>query len=190
MVTANEEDFANFLDFENINFDLDALDAGFQNGQMAGAGNGGAGGDAAMGFGHVGGNPMSGVAQGQPLGQRPAEGHTFHGMDMAGHEHSQHAQPQYLPEHTQGYQGRPMIPPTPDSVEMHGGAMPYHYRQERPNQGMYETYQQKQDDQVRLSLHISRDICTHAFPDDLHTTRFACSDTARESVSPPRVCNG
>ncbi|GAD92631.1 HLH transcription factor (PalcA), putative [Paecilomyces variotii No. 5] len=103
--------------------------------------------------------PMDLSQQGQSQGQ------SYNGMDVDNaffqeqqqqHQHQQELcrqQSQQHPHH--GYApGQPMVPPTPNSVELHGGAARYPQRVEE-NTEMYDRYGRVNDDQVRQEMHIN-----------------------------------
>lgn len=60
----------------------------------------------------------------------------------------QHSQPPHANQHYM--QGQPMIPPTPNSIEMHGNAARYPQRVEE-NSEMYDRYSRVNEEQVGLN---------------------------------------
>lgn len=59
------------------------------------------------------------------------------------HQHHQ----QHMMQH-QNYR-QPVIPPTPNSIEMHGGAARYYQQMDMQSQAIYDRYHGSKDDQVR-----------------------------------------
>lgn len=75
------------------------------------------------------------------------------------HQHQQQQNQQIPHPHQQmsshSYQeGQHIIPPTPNSVELHGGAARYMQRVDQDNNDMYERYGQMSDEQVTQYLPI------------------------------------
>lgn len=50
---------------------------------------------------------------------------------------------------SQEYQRQTIIPPTPNSLDLHGGAARYYQHLDAQGQAIYERYQQMKEDQVR-----------------------------------------
>ena len=152
--TYPDDEFANFLDFTDLAFgDYDAVDL-----QQNGAG--------AMDISIEGAPDMLGLEQGQiqqqlppPMDQRnhatPMNG--FHAStesfpDLAMQQDIfDQQQQQQLHMQNQRYHGQNVIPPTPNSLEMHGGQAQY-YRTPADHQQlhMYDHYRRHQRDQVGI----------------------------------------
>lgn len=98
--------------------------------------------DMPMDLGHHGQSQVP-----QPYGVNMDAG--FFPQDQPQHQSQSHQQ-QQPPK--QGYaQGQPMIPPTPNSVELHGGAAHYPQRVDESH-GMYDRYTRVTEEQVRPNL--------------------------------------
>ena len=152
--TYPDDEFANFLDFTDLGFgDFDPVDL-----QQNGAG--------PMDISIEDAAGMLGIEQGQnqqhqpppPMDQRnhatPMNG--FHGStesfpDLAMQQDlfDQQQQQQQLHLQNQRYHGQNVVPPTPNSLEMHGGQAQY-YRTPADHQQlhMYDHYRRNQRDQV------------------------------------------
>ncbi len=149
MVSAREDEFASFLDFTDLGFDgYDAIDL-----QQNGAG--------AMDTSMEGAAGVLGFEQGhmqqQQMDQRnPAtsingcHGSTESFPDLAMQQDlfdQQHQQQIYM--QNQQYHGQNVVPPTPNSLEMHGGHAQYYCTPADPQQlHMYDHYRRNQKDQV------------------------------------------
>lgn len=99
-------------------------------------------------------------------------------------DQQQHSQP---PPTNQKYiQGQTMIPPTPNSIEMHGNAARYPQRMEE-NSEMYDRYSRVNEEQVCSDwLGFFGHVLT-SWLGIVHPTRFPGYDTTGESISTPRV---
>ena len=156
IVSGPEDEFANFLDFTDLGFGgYDGIDL-----QPNGAG--------AMDTSMEGAATILGLDQGQmqlqqeqppPMDQRnhatPMNG--FHGStesfsDLAMQQDlfdQQQQQQQQLHMQNQRYQGPNVVPPTPSSLEMHGGHAQYYPNPADHQQvHMYDHYRRNQKDQV------------------------------------------
>lgn len=155
--TYPDDEFANFLDFTDLGFgDFDAVDL-----QQNGAG--------PMDISIEGAVGMLGLEQGQiqqqqqqppppPMDQRnhatPMNG--FHGStesfpDLAMQQDlfDQQQQQQQLHMQNHRYHGQNVVPPTPNSMEMHGGQAQYYPTPTDHQQlHMYDHYRRNQRDQV------------------------------------------
>ena len=157
IVSGPEDEFANFLDFTDLGFGAyDAVDL-----QHNGAG--------AMDTSMEGATSMLGLEQGQlPLQQEQPpsmdqRNHTtpmngFHGStdpfpDLAMQQDlfdQQQQQQQQLHLQNQPYHVPNVVPPTPSSLEIHGGhAQYYHTPADHQQMHMYDHYRRNQKDQVR-----------------------------------------
>lgn len=161
LVSGPDEDFANFLEFGDLQLDFSPFDGISQNG------------------GHM--QQDSDVAMDTPMGTAPEMpgydeaqvshplnhstsnplfngygGHQGHLFDMRIPTEHLNQQPHVYakggPQYTQG-----MVPPTPNSIEMHGGHPGYYQMAVHQQAHMYEHYQRNQRDKVRkntLKCHI------------------------------------
>ena len=172
LVSGPEDDFTNFLDFSDLNFS--AFGDGSVGGgtpQASGAGDGDAG---VMDLVSEGaGIPVAGMMSHAGI-QRNAMAHSINGFqeslpDMTSSAdfliHQQHRRQQQQQQHHQQqqqqhqshlqlqqqprYYGHDTVPPTPNSLEMHGGHSEYYNPTDRQQQLMYEHYRRHQIDQVR-----------------------------------------
>jgi hypothetical protein len=82
-------------------------------------------------------------------------------------------------------QGQPMIPPTPNSIELHGNAARYSQRVDE-SADMYDRYSRINEDQVCSRVPHSFCILVNAthicIQGSIHSTRFSRDDTAGESI--------
>ena len=141
------DEFANFLDFTDLGFDLDL--------QQNGAG--------AMDTSMEGAAGMLGFEQGHMQQQQMDQGNHAtsingcHGStesfpDLA-MQHDLFDQQQHQQQHiymqNQQYHGQNVVPPTPNSLEMHGGHAQYYCTPADPQQlHMYDHHRRNQKDQV------------------------------------------
>lgn len=157
MVSGPEDEFANFLNFADLGFTgYDAVDL-----QENGAG--------AMDTSIEGAAGMLGLEQGRipqqqqqppPIDQRNLatpindyRGSTESFSDLAMQQDLfDQQQQQQLHMQNQRYHGQNVVPPTPNSLEMHGGHAQY-YRTpvDHPQLHMYDHYRRSQKDQVGTS---------------------------------------
>lgn len=158
IVSGPEDEFANFLDFTDLGFDgYDGIDL-----QQNGAG--------AMDTSMEDAAGMLGLDQGhmqlqqdQPPPPMDQPNHVisvngFHGStesfsDLAMQQDlfDQQRQ-QQLHMQNQRYHAPNVVPPTPNSLEMHGGHAYYRTPADHQQLNMYEQYRRNQKDQVRASL--------------------------------------
>lgn len=155
MVSAPEDDFANFLDFGDINFSaFDVIpqdDAELQ--QQNGAG--------PMDTSMEGNAGMLGLEDGQMQHQMGQHGaapsingfqdstEPFPDLALQSELFEQRQQQQQMNLQSQRYHAHNAVPPTPNSMEMHGGHAQY-YRTPTDHQQlhMYDHYRRNQKDQV------------------------------------------
>lgn len=163
MVSAPEDEFAAFLDFGELNFSaFDSIppsDAELQ--QQNGAGpmdtsmEGGAG---MLALDHEDMQQQMGQHTEAPT-MNGYEGSTesFPDLDMQSELFGQQ-QRQQLHMHNQCYHGQNAVPPTPNSVELHGGHAQY-YRTPTDHQQlhMYDHYNRNRKDQVRAQCQGAAD---------------------------------
>jgi hypothetical protein len=155
MVSGPEDEFANFLDFGDLNFaTFDGIPHSDAELQQNSAG--------AMDTSMEGTAGMLGLEQGQmqhQIGQHhPTPMNGFHGStdsfpDLAIQSElfEQQQQQQQLHMQDQRYHGQNVIPPTPNSMDMHGAhAQYYRTPADHPQLHMYDHYR-RQKDQVRSS---------------------------------------
>ena len=170
MVSGPDDDFANFLEFTDLQlsfptFDGPQNDGGMQQDAVVGL-------DTAME--NVG--EMMDLKEGQP--QQQMEQHdvqqqpssidmmeSLHSstdsllaMDMQVQlfqQQSQQQQQQQQQQQMQGqhYQRHNMVPPTPNSIEMHGGKAHYYPHMDPQAQAMYERYRRHPKEQVQDAPH-------------------------------------
>lgn len=149
---------------------------------------------------------MLGLEQGQiqqqlppPTDQRnhatPING--FHGStesfpDLAIQQdlYDQQQQQQQLHMQNQRYHGQNVVPPTPNSLEMHGGQAQY-YRTPADHQQlhMYDHYRRAQRDQVGTSApRPSVTAVLICLIDDFYASGVSCRDSTRFAIPVPRLC--
>ena len=173
MVSGPEDDFTNFLDFSDLNFSAFG-DSSVGSTPQANGGNGdtgamdttmeGAGLAAAAMMSHAGiqhnamTHSLNGFQETLPDMTPPAEflSHQQHNRPQQQQHHQANQQQQqqnhlHLQQQQQQsrYYGHTSVPPTPNSLEMHGGQSEYYNPAERQQQLMYEHYRRHQNDQVR-----------------------------------------
>ena len=154
MVSSGPDDeFANFLDFTDLGFgdydavDLQQIEAGAMDTSMEGA----------AGMLGLEQEHIQQQQQPPPMDQRnqatPING--FHGStesfpDLAMQQGLfDQQQQQQLPLQNQHYRGQNVVPPTPNSLEMHGGhAQYYSTPADHQQQHIYDHYRRSQKDQV------------------------------------------
>ena len=151
-----EDDF-NFLDFGDLGFscygavDLQQNGAGAMDTSMEGAT-----GMLGLEQGHMQLQqeeppPMDHQNHANPINDFPASTESFPGLTMQ-QDLFDHQQQQQLHMQHQQYHGQNVVPPTPNSLEIHGGHAQY-YRTPADHQQLqiYEHYKRSQKDQVRAS---------------------------------------
>lgn len=160
MVSGPEDDFANFLEFSDLQLNFPAFDVDQNEGVMQQ--------DAVVGLDTAMENvgDMMELKEGQA--QQQIEQHdmqqqpssmgmmeSLHGstdslldMDMQVQLFQQQQQHQMQ---GQQYQRHNMVPPTPNSIEMHGGKAHYYQHMDPQGQAMYERYSRHQKEQVQPS---------------------------------------
>ena len=152
-----EDEFASFLDFGELNFSAftDAI-ATSQPDQFGIQENGsGAMDTSAEGATGILGFEQQGQMQQMdhhPIGQLPLADSLQEPFNLEAELFSQHEQHQtrMLQQH---YHAPDMVPPTPNSIEMHGGQLHYYQpRMDQQQQKMYEHYRRQQKDQASLAF--------------------------------------
>ena len=193
------DEFANFLDFADLDFTgYDTVDLQ-QNG--AGAMDTSIEGTAGM-LGLESGHLPQQQQQPPPMDQRnhatPMNGYngsteSFQDLAMQQDPFDQQQQ-QQLHLHSQQYHGQNVVPPTPNSLEMHGGHAQY-YRTPIDHQQlhMYDPYRRSQKDQVGvLSFFLRDEPSVEAklifLIDDLYASCISSSDSTRYAIPVPRLC--
>ncbi len=166
MVSAPEDDFASFLEFGDLqlnygNFELNPSDGHGDPQDGTGAV------DTRM----VDGGGMSGM-KGGPLLRQAEAGHadiqqtstlTSMAEEMDGtveplmdfNIQAELFRQQQQQLQTQHFHPQAIIPPTPNSMKMHGGTEHYYSQMDPQAQAIYERYARLKDDQVRLIVLIS-----------------------------------
>ena len=161
-----QDEFANFLDFADLDFtgydtvDLQQNGAGAMDTSIEGSA-----GMLGLESGHM---PQQQQQQPSPMDQRnhatPMNGYngsteSFPDLAMQQDPFDQQQQ-QQLHLHNQQYHGQNVVPPTPNSLEMHGGHAQY-YRTPIDHQQlhMYDPYRRSQKDQVGNLLAWGRAKC-------------------------------
>ena len=144
MVSGPDEDFANFLEFGDLQLNFPSFDNIPQNGVHVQRDA-----DVAMD------TTMENATEMQGYG----ESHVSQQLDGYGANQGQlldlQVSAEHFNQHPQAYaKGRPqytqgMVPPTPNSIEMHGGHPGYYQMPAHQQAHLYEYYQQSQRDQVR-----------------------------------------
>ena len=155
MVSGPEEDFSNFLEFGDLQLAFPGFDAETQDRGEVQEGAG------AMDTSAENAAVMMGIEEGhiqqhleQPTSMPsingfPGSTQPFPIMSMQTEFLDQ--QP-HFPMQGQQYHNQHIVPPTPNSIEMHGDRARYNQPPIDPQaQAIYEHYRRKQKDQVRLS---------------------------------------
>ena len=156
MVSAPEDDFSSFLDFGDLNFS--AFGDGSVGGTPQASGGGGDGGAMDMSMegagtavaamiSHSGAqhnsltNPMNGFQE------------AFAGIGspvpFIARQQNQQQQAQMQMQQQSRYYGHNAVPPTPNSLELHGSHPDYFNPADRQQQLMFEHYRRQQNEQVR-----------------------------------------
>ena len=161
MVSGPEEDFANFLEFSDLQLTFPTFDINGHNGgdvQQESAG----GLDTTM----ENETELMDYKEGQidqQMDQDVAFSPGVHGINgsteslldlivqpqLFHQQQRQHQQPQMRNQYPQG-----RVPPTPNSIEMHGGHARYYPQVDPQAQAMYDRYTRNQKEQVRYTTLI------------------------------------
>lgn len=157
MVSGPEDDFASFLEFSDLQLNFPAFDgnvhqdAGEMQQETVSTM------DARMdnGVGMMGNvqqqqidphlmpsTPMAG------LSSIDGSNESLMDLNMQAQMHRQRQQQQYQQQAQSHYQRQGMVPPTPNSIEMHGRSHYYPQMDHAQAQAVYEHYARKQQDQV------------------------------------------
>ncbi len=156
MVSGPDDDFASFLDFGDLNFS--AFGDGSVGGTPQASGVGGDGGamDMSMeGVGNTAAGTIShpGIQQNSLANSMNVFQETFAGLGspvpFMTRQQSQQQQAQMQMQHQSSYYGHNAVPPTPNSLELHGGHPEYFNPADRQQQLMFEHYRRHQNEQVR-----------------------------------------
>ena len=157
MVSGPEDDFANFLDFGDLSFS-NFSDNGAGTPQANGVSPGLQHGDAGpMDMSMEGAASAAGLMAHSGATQQDAIPHAMNGFqepfpDMtspAEYMSRQHSQQHMQMQQHPRYYGHNAVPPTPNSLEMHGAHPEYYNPADRQQQLMYEHYRRHQNEQVR-----------------------------------------
>lgn len=161
MVSGPDDDFSTFLEFGDLQLNFPHFDQNSQNGgeiqdgvrramDMQASNNSGP----VLDFHHPAiqqyGDPSA-------LGDFNTIPQPFSDPTMPSELFEQHQQLQQMPQHPSygpTYNGQHMVPPTPNSIEMHGGQM--HYQQPLPNshaRAVYEYHRRQPNGQVLYLFH-------------------------------------
>lgn len=163
LVSGPEDDFANFLDFGDLNFSTfgdgsvegtpqvngTSGDAGPMDTSLEGAGNGEV---EMMSHPAIQQNPMAhsmhAFQEAFPEMSSPVE--------LLSRQHSQHHQQAliHMQQHPR-YYGHNAVPPTPNGLEMHGNHPEYYNPADRQQQLMYEHYRRHQNEQMNFTPLVS-----------------------------------
>ena len=159
MVSAPEEDFASFLEFDDLHLNYGNYELGQAGGQVESQN-----GINTLDSGMENGAGLDGLKQGTLLQQHDEAGHEemqqpveltsmedmtesaeplmdFDLQSEIFHHQQQHMQTQTFHHHA-------VIPPTPNSMKMHGGAEHYYPQLDLQAQAIYERYSRMKEDQV------------------------------------------
>ena len=155
MVSGSEDDFASFLDFGDLNFPVfgDSSVGGTPQ-ASGGSGDGGAMDMSMEGAEAAAPGMISHPGVEQSSIENPMNGfqETFPGMNsptpfMTRQQSQQQAAHLQMQQHPR-YYGHNAVPPTPNSLEMHGNQSDYYNPADRQQQLMYEHYRRHQNEQV------------------------------------------
>lgn len=98
-------------------------------------------------------------------------------------QHQRHEQQQrQIQEQQRNYYAQSrMIPPTPNSVEMHGGGAQYYSQPDAQQQAMFERYQMHVKEHEVSSAHylVPQYLSDFTITDGFHSTGISCSDSFR-----------
>lgn len=167
-MVSGADEFANFLEFSDLQLDFPAFDTGVQDGDDVLQPDFGGpdtnmereGGMMAFEEGDIHQRIDPNLMQPDNLLERMdgINGSTDSLMDLnlqaqMLHEQQRQRQQQYLQQsHVQSrYLGRGMVPLTPNSFEMHGSHLPYYTPMEPHVRGAFDHYSRKQQDQVKTA---------------------------------------
>ncbi|KAL9099157.1 MAG: hypothetical protein Q9163_005306 [Psora crenata] len=185
MISNPDDEFSSFLDFGELNFSAfdsaattEAIDSALQQdgeGPM----------DTMMaGSGGLFGLEQAHLEQQQQAdvsAQIPAIGEFYQEpFDIEAQLFHQQRQRQIqLQQHR--YRAPNVVPPTPNSIEMHGGQVHYYQpRMDQQQQQMYEQYRRHQKDQVNFTPLVSPAVT----PLDMHFNKYHDYAASTESFSP------
>ena len=161
---ASQDEFANFLDFADLDFtgydtvDLQQNGAGAMDTSIEGTA-----GMLGLETGHMPQQqqqqqppppPMDQRSHATPMNSYNGSTESFQDLAMQQDPFDQQQQ-QQLHLHNQQYHGQNVVPPTPNSLEMHGGHAQY-YRTPIDQQQlhMYDPYRRSQKDQVGIPSYL------------------------------------
>lgn len=180
LVSAPEDEFASFLDFGNLDFSAYSDGSGTPQAGANGASHGGDADDLLNGSAEGGQGGLHGAIMGTDLDGVPTPGmmsnhigamqpgameimsgfgpnqfpdlNTMPADYLGQQQQQQQAQQMHSLQHTPRYYGHNAVPPTPNSLEIHGShsADYYHHHADRTQAIMYEHYRRHQNEQVGL----------------------------------------
>ena len=177
VVSGPDEDFSSFLEFGELQLDFSPFDSSS----------------------HDGGNPQDG---GDTMDMQPNPSSELLALENSGlggpsamgdfddtiqsfqdtNVQSQQLDHQQLPQHimySQQFQLHNIVPPTPNSIEMHKGHMQYHQAASHGQaRTMYENYVQTRNAQVCLTSDAWWNLEANASLENVHTTCLSSSYSA------------
>ncbi|KAI4251995.1 MAG: hypothetical protein LQ352_004532 [Teloschistes flavicans] len=170
MVSGPEDDFSNFLEFSDLQLNFPSFDANPHDGGEMQDGSGTAmemqssnsAGDI-LGFQHDG---MQQFGDPTVMGDFGSSSQVFADIDMPSQLFGQQQQhPHQVPQprpYGQLYNGHPMVPPTPNSMEMHGGHAPYQQALSNNHaRAMYDHYRTQHKSQTTFTPLVSPAVTPH-----------------------------
>ncbi|KAL8778952.1 MAG: hypothetical protein Q9194_001702 [Teloschistes cf. exilis] len=164
MVSGPQDDFSNFLEFSDLQLNFPSFDANpHDGGEMQGGSSTAMEMQSSNSAGDILGFQQDGVQQfGDPavLGDFGSSSQVFPDMDMPSQlfgqqQHHQHQVPQPRP-YGQLYNEHQMVPPTPNSMEMHGGHPQYQQAISNNHaRAMYDHYRPQHKSQTTFTPLVS-----------------------------------
>jgi len=199
IVSAPDDEFGNFLEFGDLQLDFPSFERVAHDGRTDRQDvDADTSMDASMehapamvdfGIGHMAQQPQ------QPTSNPLMNGYNGMGqlfnMQMS-REQFHESQPSQAHIKTQRQYHSGMVPPTPNSIEMHGGMPGYYHTPMHHQPHAYEYYQRGQRDQVKPAT-FERNVAPELMgqTDGLHTIGVACGDASGHSISVrPRASRG
>lgn len=197
MVSAPDEDFASFLEYGDLPLDFPAFEGVADDGRTVRQD---VDADVTMdipmenapamadfGMAHVPQQPEPSISNPLMGGYNGNMSQLFD-MPMSRDHFPHNLQPQAHVKRQRQYPPC-MVPPTPNSIEMHGGMPGYYTTPMHQQPRVYEHYHRSQRDQVsQTEIESSLPLILTERIDDLHAVGFACGHASGYSI-PVRSCS-
>ncbi|KAI9875582.1 MAG: hypothetical protein M1830_008321 [Pleopsidium flavum] len=165
MVSAPEDDFASFLEFGDLQLNYGNYEVTTQDGQGVSHDSGNvmdttmenAGGPNGLGEGHIQHQQVEhdGIQQSDLPSMEDMTGSTDSLMDLNIQAQIFHQQQQHQQMQSQTFHRQAIIPPTPNSMKMHGGTGHYYPQMDSQAQAIYERYSRMKEDQMVFTPLVS-----------------------------------